>query len=129
MNALLIEPTLGLTFLLPTFTTKLAWAILALCLSASSEPDYQRRDCGETEGNLPAQVQRLLRLEITQSGSVRLLWGTDVPGTDAFSGLARKGRDTSISSAERSLTIHWPGGHTAFGYHQQYAPGPYQEDQ
>ena len=62
-------------------------------------------------------------------GSIRLLWGTDVLGTDAFSGLARKGKDTSISSAERSLAIHWPGGHIVFGYHQQCAPGPYQEDQ
>ena len=51
-------------------------------------------------------------------GSIRLLWGTAVPGTDAFSGPARRERDTSISSAERSLTIHWPGGHTAFVYHQ-----------
>jgi len=55
-------------------------------------------------------------------GSIRLLWGTAVPGTDASSGPARKGRGTSISSAERSLTIHWPGGHTAFVYHQQGAP-------
>ena len=28
---------------------------------------------------------------------------------------------TSISSAERSLTIHWPGGHTVLVYHQQGA--------
>jgi len=62
-------------------------------------------------------------------GSNRLLWVTAVPGTDASSGPARKGRDTSLSSAERNLTTHWPGGHTAFGYHQRYAPGPYQEGQ
>ena len=55
-------------------------------------------------------------------GSIRLLWGTAVPGTDAFSGPARTGRGISISSAECSLTIHWPCGHTAFVYHQQGAP-------
>ena len=55
-------------------------------------------------------------------GYIRLLWGTAVPGTGASSGPARIGRSTSISSAERILTIHWPGGHTAFVYHQQGAP-------
>jgi len=33
-----------------------------------------------------------------------------------------KEEGTSISSNERSLTIHWAGGHTAFVYHQQGAP-------
>jgi hypothetical protein len=55
-------------------------------------------------------------------GSIRLLWGPAVPGTDASSGPAREGEGTSISSAERSLTIHWLGGHTAFVPHQQGAP-------
>jgi len=48
--------------------------------------------------------------------------GTAVPGTYASSGPARKGRDTSISSTERSLTIHWLGSHTAFVYHQLDTP-------
>ena len=39
---------------------------------------------GETEGNLPTQIWRLLHLEITWPYAIRLLWGTVVPGTDAF---------------------------------------------
>jgi len=42
-----------------------------------------------TEGGI-----QFIPLEIRQSGSVRLLWRTGVPGMDAFSGLAKRGRDT-----------------------------------